>query len=340
MNLPSEWEPLVWTMGSGEFLDRLRGSGIQVAVQERHFSLDPLPAVALWRTLRRWRPDIVHAWGWMPAAAAGPMCRVLGIPCVDGMIRSGALEPDHILMKRAGMAVATLVVANSRAGLDAWGIGPRKGRVVPNGFDDERVAISKSRTQGNAGAFTVVMTGRMAPVKHFDLVLDAARRLSAGEAGWRFILLGDGPDRRRLIADAADLVARGTVVFPPPGLEVLDWVRGADAGVLMTNPRLAREGLSNSIMEYMALGLPVVCGDGGGNPELVIDGETGFVVLPDDANALADRLRYLRTHLDVAKSMGAAGRVRIAQKYAVGRMVHDMLRVYVEAIGIVSTTWP
>jgi glycosyltransferase involved in cell wall biosynthesis len=100
----------------------------------------------------------------------------------------------------------------------------------------------------------------------------------------------------------------------------------------MTNPRLAREGLSNSIMEYMALGLPVVCGDGGGNPELVLDGVTGFIVPPNDPGALAERLQYLRDHEAERRVMGAAGKARILGEFSVETMVDRMLRVYTEAM--------
>ncbi len=227
------------------------------------------------------------------------------------------------------MSMATLVVANTTAGLEAWGIGPDKGRVVHNGFDMSRLPAPGARRDDRP--FTVVMTGRMVPVKHYDVVLAAARRLSA-EPDWRFVLIGEGSDRARLMREASDLVASGIVVFPEPGIEVLDWVQHADVGVLMTNPELAYEGLSNSILEYMALGLPVVCGDGGGNPELVADGVTGFIVPPGDAAELAGRLAWLRAHEAERRAMGAAGQARVADEFSVETMVARMVAVYDEAI--------
>lgn len=331
-SLPPAWERRVWTMASGPFLPYLHERGVPVTVRQRRHRFDPLPATALWSELRSWRPDVVHSWSWMSALAAGPLCRLLRIPFVDGMIQSGALEPDYRLLKRLGMASATLVVANTRAGLDAWGVGPAKGRVVYNGFDLSRLTHAAAPFDADP-RFTVIMTGRMVPVKHYDIVIQAARLLSRDSDGWRFVLVGDGSDRDRLLAEARDLVETGTVAFPPPGIEVLDLVQTADVGVLMTNPALAREGLSNSIMEYMALGLPVVCGDGGGNPELVRDGTTGFVVSPTDPVALARRLSYLRDHQDEGRSMGAAGRERILREFSVKKMVDRILRVYTEAMG-------
>ena len=331
-SLPRDWEPRVWAMDGGPFEGYLLDQGIPVLVRRRRARFDPLPAARLWQDLRSWRPDIVHSWGWMPALAAGPACRALRIACIDGMIQSGALEPDFTRLKRLGMASATLVVANTRAGLRAWGIGPAKGRVVYNGFDQARLESLEDGPSADPTQFTVIMTGRMKPVKEFDVVIEAARLLSRAADGWRFVLVGDGPERERLIRQAGDLIQRGVLAFPQPGMEVLGLVRQADVGVLMTDARLAREGLSNSIMEYMALGLPVVCGSGGGNPELVQDGVTGFIIPPGDAGALADRLTTLRDDPARSVAMGALGRERILTDFSVERMVGNMLRVYAEAL--------
>ncbi len=327
--LPKTWDRHVWAMDGGPFEEYLSAHGVPFSIHPRAARYDPRPALSLARDLARWRPDIVHSWSWMSALAAGPACRVMGIPHIDGMIQSGALERDFPRLKRFGMAMATLVVANTEAGLEAWGVRPDKGRVVHNGFDDSRLPTSAAAKDR---PFTIVMTGRMVPVKHYDVVINAVRALGERAADWRFVLVGGGGDRERLKAEARDLVSAGVVVFPDSGLEVLHWVRDADVGVLMTNPDHAREGLSNSIMEYMALGLPVVCGDGGGNPELVLDGVTGLVIPQADARSLADSLAYLHHNPDVRRTMGKAGQERIRTEFSVERMVERMLEVYSEAI--------
>jgi glycosyltransferase involved in cell wall biosynthesis len=334
--LPNEYRRHVWSIEGGPFESYLRERGVPLSVHERAFRFDVSPGAALARDLKRWRPDVVHSWSWMAALAAGPACRLLGIPHVDGMIQSGALEPDFTELKRLGMRMATLVVANTQAGLDAWDIPTVKGRVVYNGFDESRLPPSAEGAGPGHRPFTVVMTGRMVPVKHYDIVIAAARRLAERAATWRFVLIGEGSDRERLLREADDLVRAGIVAFPEPGMEVLEIVRDADVGVLMTNPALAREGLSNSIMEYMALGLPVVCGDGGGNRELVRDGVTGFIIPPAQPEALADRLLYLHDHQAARRSMGAAGRARIRQEFSVDTMVRRMAAVYTEAVALAT----
>jgi glycosyltransferase involved in cell wall biosynthesis len=332
-NLPPEWEARLFAMGGGLFEPYLRSQGVDLTVRRRRLRFDPIAPAGLWPILQAWRPDVVHAWSWISAMVAEPLCRVWGIPLVNGMIRSGALDRDHQRLKRLGLAGATLIVANTHAGLHAWGVGPRKGRVVHNGFDESRLADVNRGCEAPADRFTVVMTGRMVPEKDFAVVIAAARRLTRHSRGWRFVLVGDGPDRSVLQQEAQDLIEAGVLTFPDPRFDVLDAVSGADVGVLMTNPQLAYEGLSNSIMEYMALGIPVVCGDGGGNPELVVAG-TGFIVEPGDADGLAARLVYLRNHEDERAAMGRAARVRILTDFSVSAMVERMLDVYAEALNL------
>jgi glycosyltransferase involved in cell wall biosynthesis len=119
------------------------------------------------------------------------------------------------------------------------------------------------------------------------------------------------------------------VVFTGRVPEVMAFYAGALAGVIMSTHG---EGFSNSIMEYMICGLPVVCSDEGGSRELVIDGMTGFVIPPGDAAALAERLSWLRGHPEAARAMGEAGRARIDEQFTVERMVEATLAVYAEVL--------
>ncbi|MGO8682999.1 MAG: glycosyltransferase [Thermoleophilia bacterium] len=331
-SLPDSWERRVWALSDGPFQPYLENNGVAVTVRERMFRFDLSPAAYLWRELWAWQPDVVHSWHWTTTLAAGPACRLLRIPLVDGSIQTGAYKPALLSLDRLGMAFAQLVAANTHAGLRAWGVRPAKGRVVHNGFDQSRLYATSASKREHRAEFTVIMTARMDPVKHYDVVLEAARILSRNASGWHFVLVGDGSERLRLLHSVADLVASDVVEFPTPGMDVLDLVREADVGVLMTNPELAEEGLSNSIMEYMAMGLAVVCSDGGGNPELVVDGVTGFIVPAANAAALAEKLAYLRKHEDERLAMGTAGKARIREEFSCDLMVTKMLHVYAEAM--------
>lgn len=334
--LPPEWERRIWSLGGGPYRDSVQEAGVPLYVRPRRGRFDVTPAVHLARLMSDWRPDIVHAWHWMPAAAAVPASLAMGIPLVDGSIRMGSVPRSWGRPRRGIMRFARLVVANSQAGLEAWHVGPAKGRVIRNAFDEERVCAARTlgiSSPRDDGPFTAVMAARMEPPKDFFTVVRAARLLEAKQPGaWRFVLLGDGVDREAVCSQAADLIAAGVVTTPASGLEVVSHLLRAHVGVLMSDPAILAEGCPNSVMEYMACRLPVVCADSGGCRELVRDGENGFVIPPGDHAALADRLDYLRRHHAVRERLGAAGRARVEGEFTVEAMVQKYLHVYGEAL--------
>jgi glycosyltransferase involved in cell wall biosynthesis len=115
-----------------------------------------------------------------------------------------------------------------------------------------------------------------------------------------------------------------TIRFLGKKKNIEEIVEGFDIGVLATFV----EGLSNSIMEYMALKRPVVATDRGGTPELVIDGDTGFLVPPANADALAEKIECLLDNPAIAKRMGEAGEARLRREFSITRMVEGTKRLY------------
>lgn len=331
--LPPNWERMVWSLEGGPFVHVIRDQGIPVICARRRFRLDGSPVLGIWRVLARWRPDVVHSWSWVGSVASAPYCRVVGTPLIDGSIRMG-MRPEHrAFPQMLGMRSSTYVIANSRAGLQAWNVGPARGHVVYNGFDPDRLPLCTAQPLPRYGAFTVVMTARMQRAKDFRSAISAIRSLTEAQGPtWRLLAIGAGPDRGELMTEARDLIERHVVEFADVGLEVLPLVRQADVGILMTDPTRHAEGCSNAILEYMACGLPVVCSESGGNRELVLDGQTGFIVPAGDVVELASRLDYLRREPAVARKMGLAGRERLHRAFSVDTMVAETVGLYTEAL--------
>ena len=168
--LPAQWDRRVFSLQDGPFAAVLRDADVPVDIHPRASRLDVRPALRLWQVLHRWRPDIVHSWGWMCSLAAGPACRALGIPMIDGTIREGQPRRMTRVKGRPGMWFARRVVANSHAGLRACGIRGPKGLVVWNGFDTARLVLCDAPQDRGESPFTVVMTGRMTPAQGLPIV--------------------------------------------------------------------------------------------------------------------------------------------------------------------------
>jgi glycosyltransferase involved in cell wall biosynthesis len=317
-----------FSLRDGPYAAILRATGVELSIMPREFTFDARPAILLGKTIRDWRPTVVHTYGYMSTAMSLLPCRFAGIPIVDGQIRQGAALPERRWLRRAMIARADVVIANSQAGLEAWAVDRRRGRVVHNAFDPDRWELCVGEPHGERPT-TVVMTARMHRAKDYRCLLDAARVLSAEDpGGWRFLAVGSGEERPALLSEYRDLRESGVAAFPNADIEVLPFVCEAHIGVLLTNAAFHAEGLSNSIMEYMACGLPVVCTDIGGNRELVVEGETGLFVPPADVESVVRQLRFLRDDPVAASCMGRAGRERIAAMFTVNALVSETIAAY------------
>ena len=120
-SLPPEWSVSVLSLSDGAFREVLEAAHVQTAIAARSSRWDVRPAGAVWRAVRELEPSVVHTWGWMSTAAALPACRILGVPLIDGSIRLGHVPPRRGRVQRFFARRADLVVANSHAGLRAFG---------------------------------------------------------------------------------------------------------------------------------------------------------------------------------------------------------------------------
>jgi len=142
------------------------------------------------------------------------------------------------------------------------------------------------------------------------------------------LFVGDGDDREGLEQRAHDLGLARSCLFVGYQEDVAPWYAICDVVVLTS----ASEGTPVTIIEALAAGRPVVATRVGGVPDVVEEGETGFLVRPRDTHALAERLEILARDPERRIAMGATGRERMLGRYAVERLVDDMDRLYRELL--------
>jgi len=326
--IPDGWDKQVWSLSDGPYKSVIENTNVRLDVCKRSWQFDITPAFNLWRIMKEWSPDIVHAMGWMSAMAAVPVCRAMQIPLVNASIRGGRLPPRRASVDSLSLKLSDGVIANSQAGLSAHGISPDKGMVIYNGFDPVRFKLCNKDADHSTDCFTVIMVGRMTSQKDFMSFIQAALEMSKRDIPAHFIMMGDGDMRPELMRAGEDLVNKGYLSFPEPVPEVIPFLNCANVGVLMTNPSYAAEGISNAIMEYMACGLPVICNNLGGNHEIVIDNETGFSIPSCDVQQLVEKLIYLYQNPIISKKMGQAGYNRILSTFSCEKMVENTVSYY------------
>ncbi len=228
-------------------------------------------------------------------------------------------------------AVKNAVAARER-------IDPAKIEVIYNGTDFgaltsrtyDRAAERRARGIGD-GDFVIGCIANFNPVKnHLTLVEALARlRATAPDAPLKLWLAGDGPMRAVIEEKIKALQLDGCVILPGRSQAVARDYQIADAVVLPSDS----EGFSNTIIEAMAFGRPVVATAVGGNPEAIQEGQTGLLVPPRDAAALAQALQKLAEDKELRERLGRQGRAQAMARFSFGAMMENTQRLLLEAAG-------
>ena len=308
---------------------------------------DLVATFRLARLIRRERPQILHTHtakagtvGRVAALLAGSRRPPIVVHTFHGHVLRGYFGPLRSLffrlLERWLAAQTTALIAVSpqvRDDLVALGIAPRERfAVIRLGIElDERVApdqngrVESRRYLGIPdGRFAVGWIGRMTAVKRTDDVLVAFKSLRESGVDATLCMVGDGPDRAGLEQRAHDLGIVRDTLFLGYQEDVAPFYAAFDALVLPSS----NEGTPVSVIEALGAGRPVVATRVGGIPDVVRDGEEGFLVEPGATDELAERLGQLARDPALRERMGKQGRDRVLPRYAVERLVDDIDRLY------------
>jgi len=323
---------VVVSMDREVFFQELHGlPNTEVHFVVRRSRRDPL---VIWDVLRLWRvlrPEIVTAWHVMPALYALPACRLLGVPLVSAFIQDAPEPVPRRLARRARLAFAgsTLMVANSRAGMAAYGPPPERTRLIYSGFDLDRCALGDDpgwlrRQFGIDQPLVVGMVATFSNFKDQPTLIRAAQRVLAQRRDVCFVLVGSGPTLEACRALVPQALSRHILLPGRVDGPIEQVVCGLDIGALAS----FTEGLSNCTAEYMMFGLPVVATDSDGIRELVTEGESGFLVPAGDDAAFADRLLRLIADPALRQRAGRAGRAFVERELPMPRIVDAFVAAY------------
>lgn len=294
------------------------------------------------RWLRRHRVDVLHAMNFYPNVFAVPAARLAGVPVVLASIRDQGDLWTPLQRRAQGLTcrLAHRVVGNAEAvrrRLVGEGVDPSRIVVIPNGVRCDGRAPHRAVLQQEFGVApgvpVVGVVARLTPVKGVDHFIEAAALVAPKFPAARFVVVGGAQNAdpaygRRLKRRASDLGLDGRIVFTGFRTDVQALLRGMTISVM---PSLS-EGLSNVILESMAAGLPVVATRTGGNPELVADGITGFLVPPADAGALAASIERLLARPRMASQFGEQARRRAVERFSLEAMVESTGSLYRELL--------
>lgn len=305
----------------GPEIERL---GWPVTALEQGEGLRPGLILQLASLFRGQRIEVVHTHNTRALVYGGPAAR---LACVGRLIHTWhgqnlLASPREALLFRLGSLLPDAVVAVSEDAarfMARQGVPARRLHTILNGVDTQRFAVTGPQRDG-----PLVTVARLSPEKDLATLLRALAQARQTLPELTLEVAGAGPCLGELRELAHSLGLNSAVHF-------LGQVR--DVPALLARARLfvlpsLTEGISLTLLEAQACGLPVVATKVGGNPEVVGDGETGLLVPPGNPAELAAAIVRLAGAPEMAKAMGAAGRRRVEQRFDVGRMIANYEDLY------------
>jgi len=347
------WPMVISLTKSGPAAQWIRRDDVPIIELHKPSGNDLGVVFRLARTLRRHRVDIVHSHNWgtlVETTLARRLARVavhvhaergtvLGDLEIRGVKRRVRAAAMGWALRRADSVVSN-ALATARRIEATCGYRAGRVRVIPNGVEEPAAADRHQtrrrvrRTLGvPADAPVVGSVGRLVPVKAFHLAIEALAQLGAPQqhgAPPHLVLVGDGPEREALRRRAVSLGLDDRVHLVGYRQDVGNWLAAMDVYV---NTSLS-EGMSQSIVEAMAFGLPLVVTDVG-DSAVVVDGRApcGVVVPPADVEALGRALQILLSDEPRRVALACNARSRYQACYAMPAMVAAYGKMYAELVG-------
>src|SRR5687768_3813244 len=344
---------IVCLKGYSDFRSRIASENVEVIALNKRDGHDFKLYIDLFRAFRRLKPDIVHTRnlaameGQVIAVLAGARARVHGEHGRD-MFDLHGKNRKYNLLRKAIRPFVDHFIAVSRD-LESWLVdtvraAPHRINQIYNGVDSRRFYPRKSKRWENdliQGAvpgffredtFVIGSVGRMADVKNYLGLIEAflllLKEMPTAHERLRLLIVGAGSTRQRCIEKVREAGVEELAWFPGERDDIPDLMRSMDLFVL---PSLG-EGISNTILEAMSTGLPVVATRVGGNAELVEEGLTGMLVPSGSATALAAAVQEYYRNPELLVKHGRAARKQVETRFSMEAMMSGYLEVYDKAL--------
>lgn len=335
-------EPTLCCLYSSEWLEREFKTCPLVNLEIASFKDIRLPA-KLWRFssfLRSHSIDIVQT-QFRDANYAGVLAaKLAGVRAIISTRRGlpywrNGLE---LSLLRVFNSAVNVFVANSRASGDLFCTRERISReimkVIYNGIDiadyltdEETRAAAKSQLGIAPQTRTIGIMANLRPVKGIDVFLRAASLVKKQCNAVKFLIVGEGTERENLMSMAGELGIGSDAAFLGRREDVPHLLPALEIGVLSSH----FESCPNAIIEYGAAALPAVCTDVGGAKEVIVDGETGYLVPAGNAEALADRIVHLLNNPS-SKEMGTLARQRVQNLFSIDSTARQYQELYMRTL--------
>ncbi|WP_417384077.1 glycosyltransferase [Gimesia sp.] len=328
----------------GPYETLLRQHEIPVTILNKRFRFDPLAYRALKKTIQKQQPDILHTWlfaansyGRMAVKRLATTQKVPKVIVSERCVDSWKSNWQHNVDRRL-LPQTSLLVGNSQSVVDFYeekGVPASILRVVRNGIPIPEMTPSETIRQElfqqldlPADARLMAFVGRLARQKRIEDLLWTLQLLRQMNDKIILLLIGEGPERARLEQLAHKYTVTPNVRFLGHRADAKQLFPLFDLFLLASD----FEGQSNSLMEAMSYGIPVIASDIPPNRELVAHGETGFLTSVGDCTGYAQYAERILADPQLATDLGTAARNKMQQDFSIAKMTEGYAALYREVL--------
>lgn len=290
------------------------------------------------KIIRKEKPQIIHTWGNKQTfISLFALLFLKKIKLVNSQITSAPpkIALGERLIANLNFMFSDVILSNSFAGIEAYNPPHHKSKVIYNGLNMERFinlpnteAIKKK--YGMEKKFTIVMVASYSINKDYKRFFEVGLALNKLRDDTVFIGVGYyGAKSKHLYQRIVELTNKSPNLKTVPGCsEVEALVNATDMGILFSNSKVHGEGISNALIEYMALGKPIIANDAGGTKEIIQNDYNGYLIRDESPEEIAQMINILLDNPQKMMDMGNRSRDRIEKEFSLKRMGEDFENVY------------
>ncbi len=314
---------------------------IKFEVLRRNFKKDPTIILKLRKIISDFSPDIIHSWSTMASVYISISNLFSGIPLINAVLADAPLHLNifnkHYFRVKLTTPFSNLFLSNSKAGIASYKTPVSKSVCIYNGIDFKRFenlrSIEDVRNEiigdKTGDIFVITMVASFDERKDFGTLVNAAIKMCFKSPAYTFILIGNGPTLEKLRNKVpVELMNERRIIFTGKRDDVESILQIADLGVLMTNAENHGEGISNTIIEYMAMGKPVLASRGGGTDEVVIDSYNGYLIDSGNEDQLMGKIESLFNNRSLLKSLGNQAREYAKANFELEEKTAEYIELY------------
>lgn len=317
---------------------------IKFEVIKRKYKKDPSLVLRLKKIINAFKPDIIHSWSTMASVYLSISNPFSKIPLVNAVLADAHnnlnLSDKHFFRVKLTTPFSTVFVANSKAGIKSYKTPLERSVCIYNGIDFSRFQNLRPikevefdiLKESKSDRFIVAMVASFDERKDFKTAIQAALKICQTNPKLIFLFVGEGPDWETCKALVPSDLLNSRIIFTGKKDDVESILQIVDVGLLITNAENHGEGISNSIIESLAMGKPVIASRGGGTDEVVLDNFNGFLIDPHNPDQIIEKINLLYADRDLLCKLGKNGYQWVREHFDIVQKTGEYVTLYSQLI--------